>query len=58
MLETAHPAKFPEEIEKNLGFTPDVPPALVAAGKLPESYDKMGADYAKFRDYLIEKHRG
>ena len=58
LLETAHPAKFPEEIEKNLGFTPDVPPAIVAAEKLPEDYDRMGADYAKFKEYLLEKHRG
>jgi len=56
LLETAHPAKFPEEIEKNLGFTPDVPPALIAAEKLPEDYDRMGPDYEKFRSYLIQRH--
>ncbi|MCU0785107.1 MAG: threonine synthase [Verrucomicrobia bacterium] len=56
VLETAHPAKFPEEIEKNLGFTPDVPPALAAAEKLSEDYDCMSADYEKFREYLIAKH--
>jgi threonine synthase len=57
ILETAHPAKFPEEIEKNLGFTPDVPPQMVAAEKLREDYDRMGADYEKFREYLIKVHR-
>jgi threonine synthase len=57
ILETAHPAKFPEEIEKNLGFTPDVPPQMVAAEKLREDYDRMGADYEKFREYLIQVHR-
>jgi threonine synthase len=56
ILETAHPAKFPEEIEKNLGFAPDVPPVLVAAEKLPEDYDRMGTDYGKFRDYLIQRY--
>jgi threonine synthase len=56
LLETAHPAKFPEEIEKNLGFTPDVPPALIAAAKLPEDYDRMEPDYEKFRSYLIQRH--
>jgi threonine synthase len=56
LLETAHPAKFPEEIEKNLGFTPDVPPALIAAEKLPEDYDRMEPDYDKFRSYLIQRH--
>jgi threonine synthase len=57
ILETAHPAKFPEEIEKNLGFTPDVPPQMVAAEKLCEDYDRMGADYGKFREYLLARHR-
>lgn len=56
ILETAHPAKFPEEIEKNLGFTPDVPPVLVAAEQMPEDYDQMGTDYGKFREYLLAKH--
>ncbi len=56
LLETAHPAKFPEEIEKNLGFAPDVPPALIAAEELPEDYDRMEPDYEKFRSYLIQRH--
>jgi threonine synthase len=56
ILETAHPAKFPEEIEKALGFSPDVPPAITAAEKLPETYERMAADYEKFRAYLLAKH--
>jgi threonine synthase len=55
ILETANPAKFPEEIEKTIGFSPDVPAAMVATNKLPEDFDRMGADYGKFRKYLIEK---
>ncbi|MFM2081920.1 MAG: threonine synthase, partial [Verrucomicrobiota bacterium] len=31
VLETANPAKFPEEIEQTIGFAPDVPPAMTAA---------------------------
>lgn len=56
ILETANPAKFPEEIEKNMGWSPDVPPAMAAAIRQPEDFDRMGADYDKFRDYLILKH--
>jgi threonine synthase len=56
ILETANPAKFPEEIEKNMGWSPDVPPAMAAAIRLPEDFDRMGADYDKFREYLIQKH--
>jgi len=57
ILETANPAKFPEEIEKTIGFAPDVPPAMTAAIKLPEDFDRMGADYGKFREYLIGQHK-
>jgi threonine synthase len=53
ILETAHPAKFPEAIEKALGFAPDVPPVLAALDKLPEHFDRLAVDYAAFRDYLI-----
>jgi threonine synthase len=56
VLETAHPAKFPEEIERVLGFTPDVPPALAALDQLAEDYDILPVDYESFRSYLIRKH--
>jgi threonine synthase len=55
-LETAHPAKFPDEIEKVLGFTPEVPSTLAALEKLPEEFDRMSIDYEKFKAYLIAKH--
>ena len=54
--ETAHPAKFPDEVERILGITPDVPPALAALDKLAEEYDRLATDYGAFRDYLIAKH--
>jgi threonine synthase len=56
VLETAHPAKFPEEIEKALGFTPAVPPSLAALDGRPEDYDRMAVDYEKFREYLVKAH--
>ena len=56
ILETANPAKFPEEVEKVVGWPPDVPPAMAAAIKLPEDFDRMGADYEKFREYLAQRH--
>jgi threonine synthase len=57
ILETANPAKFPEEIEQTIGFAPDVPPAMTAAIKLPEDFDRMGADYENFREYLVQRHK-
>lgn len=56
ILETANPAKFPEEIEKLFKWSPDVPPAMAEALKLPEDYDRMGADYEEFKAYLILRH--
>jgi threonine synthase len=56
ILETANPAKFPEEIEKTIGFAPDVPPVMTAANNLPEDFDRMDADYENFREYLLAKH--
>jgi len=56
VLETAHPAKFPEEIEKVLGFAPEVPETLAALDQLPEDFDRLGAAYHAFRDYLIANH--
>lgn len=56
VLETAHPAKFPEEIEKVLGFTPEVPLALAALDQLTEDYDRLAVDYTAFRDYLLGRH--
>jgi threonine synthase len=56
ILETADPAKFPEEVEKIVGFAPDVPPGMTARNEMPEDFDRMGTDYDAFRKYLLEKH--
>ncbi len=56
IVETANPAKFPEEVEKVVGWPPDVPENMLAALKLPEDFDRMGADYEKFKAYLLQKH--
>jgi len=57
ILETADPAKFPEEIERMMGWSPDVPPMMEIANKLPEDFDRMGADYEAFKAYLLDKHQ-
>ena len=56
IVETANPAKFPEEVEKVIGWPPDVPENMLAALKLPEDYDRMETDYGKFREYLLKAH--
>ncbi len=56
IVETANPAKFPEEVEKVVGWAPDVPANMLASLRLPEDYDHLAADYAKFKNYLLAAH--
>lgn len=56
VLETAHPAKFPEEIEQLLGFSPEVPPTLAAVDQLREDFDRLPVDYGQFQDYLTKHY--
>ncbi len=56
IVETANPAKFPVEVEKVVGWEPDVPNNMQASLRLPEDFDRMDADYEKFKAYLVEKH--
>lgn len=56
IVETANPAKFPDEVQKVVGWAPDVPESMHAALRQPEDYDRMPADYEKFREYLLAAH--
>jgi len=55
-LETADPAKFPEEITRILDITPRVPESLAALGELDEQYDSLPADYQAFYEYLVSRY--
>jgi threonine synthase len=52
-IETAHPAKFPEEIQATIGVTPETPPSLVGIERKPESYERMSTAYEPFRAWLL-----
>jgi len=52
-IETAHPAKFPDEIEKLLQFEPEAPESLLAVEKKQESYDVIPAEYEAFLKVLL-----
>jgi len=56
VLETAHPAKFPDEIEKALGFLPEVPEKLAKLDALTEDYDTLETDYAALKEYLMKRY--
>jgi threonine synthase len=57
-IETAHPAKFPEEIQALLGITPVLPPSLAGIESKPEQYGHLTTEYAAFRDFLRERFLG
>jgi threonine synthase len=51
-LETAHPAKFPKEINDILNIDPDLPVSLKGLEDLPERCEKMENNYEVFKKYL------
>ncbi len=51
-LETAEPAKFPEEIKKVLGVEPEMPDSLKGLDVLEEQVASLPSDYGALRDYL------
>jgi len=52
-LETADPAKFPEEIVKVLGFEPELPESMKGLDKLEEKYEELPGDYSSLKKYLL-----
>ena len=57
-LETAHPAKFPEEIRALIDVDPPLPGSLQGLDGMKENYREMATDYAAFRDFLLREYRG
>ena len=55
-LETAHPAKFPDEIMRILNFTPSSHPSFENLEKLEEDYTVMENDYNLFTRYILKHY--
>jgi threonine synthase len=53
-LETAHPAKFPEEIRQLIGLDPPLPKSLEGLDGKPEFMTALPADYLDFKKFLLE----
>jgi len=53
ILETAHPAKFVEDVEQILGRKIPVPERLAALEHKPKNAVKMPTDYRSFKDWLL-----
>ena len=55
-LETAHPAKFPEEINSILNIDPDLPESLKGIEDMEEHYIKIRKTYDDFKKLLIDNY--
>ncbi|MBP7460186.1 MAG: threonine synthase [Candidatus Delongbacteria bacterium] len=53
-IETAHPAKFPDEIRHILQIAPELPESLSRLDHLPESMIPMANEYPAFKSYLLK----
>jgi threonine synthase len=56
-LETAHPAKFPEQIREILNFDPELPPSLKGIEDLEENFDQIQNGYPVFKEYLKNNYQ-
>ncbi|MCX6326626.1 MAG: threonine synthase [Bacteroidia bacterium] len=53
-LETAHPAKFPEEIRQIINVDPILPPSLIGLAEKTESYFSLENDYERFKALILK----
>jgi threonine synthase len=51
-LETADPAKFPDEIVRLTGVNPPLPQAMAELDELEEHFQRMKGDYPSLKGYL------
>ena len=54
-VETAHPAKFPDEIKSLIGLDPPLPLALQGLEDKTENYETMAVDYQAFKKFVAER---
>jgi threonine synthase len=57
-LETAHPAKFPFEIQELLGIDPELPRSMKDIDKRTGMPIELPADYGKLKEYLLSHLKG
>lgn len=56
-LETAHPAKFPDEVRKLTGLEPALPPSIEGLDGKPERIVEIASEYAAFKAHLLKEYR-
>jgi threonine synthase len=52
-LETADPAKFPQEVSMMTGLQPPLPPAMADLESKEEQYDSLDNSYEELKAYLL-----
>ncbi len=55
-LETAHPAKFPEQIVKLIDVNVELPDSLANLEGKQENFDKLKNNYSDFKKYLVNNY--
>lgn len=55
-LETAHPAKFPEEIRQIINIDPTLPLSLAGISEKEEEYITLENDYGKIKEFIIKNN--
>ncbi|MCP4663719.1 MAG: threonine synthase [bacterium] len=55
-LETAHPAKFPDQIREVTGVEPPLPESLAGIEELTEQFGEMEVDDRAFKDHLLKEY--
>jgi threonine synthase len=55
-LETAHPAKFPEELRKIIKIEPPLPNSLAGIEAKSEIYMKLDNNYEMLREFILKHH--
>ena len=57
-LATAHPAKFPDAVEKATGIRPSLPPHLADLYQRKERFVVLPNDLGRVRDYILANRQG
>ena len=57
VLSTAHPAKFPDAVERATGLRPPLPERLADLYERPERYEVLDADLAQIQAHVAQRAR-
>lgn len=55
-LETAHPAKFPDELRQIINVDPTLPEALKGLAEKPEKYAALENNYEIVKDFILKSY--